>query len=202
MDFPLLQKYKIPVLPYAFAKSCGEAKAAAKKIGYPLVLKLVSKNVLHKTEKGAVIVDIREQNALEEGCKKLFALDNSPSSSVLVQKMAKARLELIIGGRIDPQFGPIVLFGTGGIYVEVLKDRSLRACPIEEEEALLMIREIRSYPILQGVRGGKGVDENELAKIIVKASNLMAKEKPSELDINPLIWTNDGIFAADARVIR
>lgn len=200
MDFALLKKYGIPVAKNAFAKNPTEAAAAAKKIGYPVALKLSSEKALHKTEKGAVALGIQNEGALLSEAGRLFSID--PEGQVLVQEMLKPRAEFIVGGKTDPQFGQIVLFGLGGIFVEVLKDKSIRICPIEEEEALIMIRELRTYPILAGARGGVAADEAKLAGIIAGASRLMEKEKLSELYINPLVWTKEGFIAADVRVIR
>ena len=128
-----------------------------------------------------------------------------PSSSfegVLVQQYTPARLELILGGRMDPQFGPVLLFGMGGIYAELLRDTAVRVCPVDEAEAGRMVRSLRSFPILAGARGQAAVDEKALAKILVCVSSLMMSAKPNELDINPLLVTRKGLFAADARVIR
>ncbi len=200
MDFPLLSKYGIPCAPYKFVKNAQEAAKAAKIIGYPVALKLSSASASHKTEKGAVMLNIGSEAEAIAAAKKLLAIDSS--GSLLVQKMLKSKLELIVGGKIDPQFGPIVLVGSGGIYVEVFKDRSLRVCPITIEDALEMIRELKAYPVLAGARGGKVANENDLARIIVAASKLMVKEKPSELDINPLVWDGEHFVAADVRVIR
>ncbi len=202
MDFALLEKFGIPALPYAFAKNEKEAAMHAAKIGYPVALKLSSEKALHKTEEGAVIVDVRNAQELADACTKLLRIDSSSSARLLVQKMAKPRLELILGGRMDSQFGPVVLFGMGGIYTEIFRDRSLRVCPITIEDALEMIRELKAYPVLAGARGGKIANENDLARIIVAASKLMMKEKPSELDINPLVWDGEHFVAADVRVIR
>lgn len=200
MDFALLKKYGIPVAEFALARNEKDAISTAKKIKYPVAMKLISASVLHKTEKNAISLDIRDEKTLASEFSRLLSIDRS--GAILVQKYLKGKVELIIGGRIDPQFGQIVLFGLGGIYVEIMKDRALRVCPIEEEDALSMIRELKSYPILAGARGGKIANEDALAKIIVAASKLMQKEKPSELDINPLVWTGDGFIAADVRVIR
>lgn len=200
MDFPLLSKYGMPCVPYAFAKNAKQAQAAAEKIGYPVALKLSSAKALHKTEKGAVILNICDEKGLLSSVQRLLSIDSS--GMLLVQKMVKPKFELIIGGKIDAQFGPIVLVGSGGIYVEVFKDKSLRACPVSMEDALEMIRELKAYPVLAGARGGKVADENELARIIVSASKLMMDEKVSELDINPLVWDGVHFLAADARVIR
>ena len=121
---------------------------------------------------------------------------------ILVQAYRPGRLELIIGGRTDPQFGPVVMLGMGGIYTEVLRDISIRICPLDVREARSMIRSLKSYPILAGARGRKPVDEEALVRILMRVSRLMEKEKPKELDLNPVLVRDDGLWAADVRVIK
>ena len=109
--------------------------------------------------------------------------------------------QIIVGGKIDQQFGPTILFGLGGIFVELMKDVSLRICPINHEEAKEMISEIKGYPILKGIRGEKSINLKELEYVLIKVNNLMMKEKIKEIDINPLIANEKEVIAVDVRVI-
>ncbi len=200
MDFDLLEHYNIPVLAHANAKTPAEAVRAASRMGFPVALKLVSSKILHKTDAGALSLDLRSAEQVEKEFARLMKID--ASGSVLVQAFRPGRAELIIGGRLDPQFGPVVLLGLGGVYTEVLRDASLRICPVSGWDAREMLRSLKCYPILAGARGSKPIDEGALIKIITSVSKMMVREKISELDINPLLVRNDGLWAADSRVIR
>ncbi len=203
MDFGMLRHYGIPVLPCAIVKAPAEAFRAASRMGFPVALKLISSKFSHKTDAGALSLDVQTPQKLEKEFERLLRLDKgSESSSILVQAFRPGRAELILGGRLDPQFGPVVLLGLGGIYTEVLRDASLRICPVDEWEAREMLRSLKCYPILAGARGRKPIDEGALIKIITGVSKLMLHERPSELDINPLLVRDDGLWAADARIIR
>jgi len=203
MDFGLFSRYRIPILPYALAHDVSSASASAKKIGYPIALKLVSSRFLHKSDSGALALNVRDESVLRQEYARLVALARGDKAvSILVQAYRPGRFELIIGGRTDPQFGPVLMLGLGGIYTEVLRDTALRVCPIDEAEARSMIRSLRAYPILSGARGRKAIDEDALVRLLLNVARLMENEKPSELDINPVLVRNDGIWAADARVLR
>ena len=203
MDFDLLERYQIPLLSYALAPDADSAALVAKKIRYPVALKLISSKFLHKSDAGALALNIRDETTLVLEYARLHALaGGDKSSSILVQAFRPGRFELIIGGRTDPQFGPVIMLGLGGIYTEVLRDTSLRVCPIDAAEARAMIRSLRAYPILSGARGRKPMDEEALVRVLLDAAKLMEKEKPRELDLNPILVRNDGIWAADVRVLR
>jgi acyl-CoA synthetase (NDP forming) len=202
MDFSLLSKYKLPVLPFQKVFSIDQAVRAAKKIGYPIALKLISPNILHKSDVGALALNIRDRWVLESEFRRLEKMASKKPTCILVQGYRPGRFELIIGGRTDMQFGPIVLLGSGGIYTEVLRDMAIRICPINKAEAISMIRSLRSYPILSGARGRMPIDEGMLAKLILRVSLLMQKEMPLELDLNPVLVRNDGFWIADVRIIR
>ncbi len=203
MDFGLLRRYSIPVLPASEEREVENAISCANKFHYPIALKLISSKYLHKTDSGALALNIGSDTYLRtewDRLKKMAATDKS--ASILVQAYRPGRLELIIGGRTDPQFGPVVMLGMGGIYTEVLRDISIRICPLDVREARSMIRSLKSYPILAGARGRKPVDEEALVRILMRVSRLMEKEKPKELDLNPVLVRDDGLWAADVRVIK
>ena len=204
MDFHTLEHFDVPVLPYTLCSSMDAAQKAAAKIGFPVALKLISAKFLHKSDSGALALNIAgpEKLAKEYGRLAEMAKDSPDGYSILVQAFRPGRSELIIGGRLDPQFGPVILLGLGGIYAEVLRDTSLRVCPIDERDAHEMIHSLKCYPILAGARGRKPVDETALIKILMGVSRLMVQSRPSELDINPLLVRDDGLWAADARIIR
>ncbi len=164
-----------------------------------IAMKILSDEIVHKTEVGGVKLNISSK---EEAVKAFHDLQKLVGfNGVLVQEMIKGT-ELIIGGKQDPQFGPIVLFGLGGIFVEVLKDVSIRICPIERKDAREMIQEIKGQAILKGVRGQKPINFQLLEDYLLSVSKLMLNEKIQELDLNPLIATENSIKAIDARVIR
>lgn len=202
MDFGMLQHYGIPVLPNAVVKTPAEALRAASRMGFPVALKLISSKFSHKSDAHALALNVRDRSVLEIEFKRLAKMGGANAPVILVQAYRPGRAELILGGRIDPQFGPVVLLGLGGIYTEVMRDTSLRVCPIDESEAREMLRSLKCYPILAGARGRKPIDEGALIKIITGVSKLMIHERPRELDINPLLVRDDGLWAADARIIR
>ncbi len=212
MDFALLRRYSIPILDYALVRDLPSAVRAAQKIRYPVVLKLVSSRFLHKSDAGALALNVRDRAVLEIEFKRLAKMGGAKegrgkaagtiSPTILVQAYRPGRFELIVGGRTDPQFGPVVLLGSGGIYTEVLRDTSLRVCPIGKEEARSMLHSLKSYPILAGMRGRKPMDEEALYALLLRVSRLMERERPAELDLNPVLVRNDGLWVADVRVLK
>ena len=204
----LLKAYGIPVADFAFAADDEELVEAARGLGFPLALKLVSPDVLHKTDVGGVALGIQSEDALLDAWAGMQArlrerLPEARVQGALVQRMVEGDFrEVIVGGKRDPSFGPVVMFGLGGIYVEVLGDVSFRLAPLEHDEALRMMREVRAYPVLEGVRGESPVDLDALADVIVQAGRLLSDwERVQELDINPLLASSDGVVAVDARVV-
>ena len=194
----LLRKYKIPLAKSRFAGSEREVSQAATAVGFPLVMKLVSSKITHKTDAGGIILNIQNLQEAKNAYKKLGKLRGFKGA--MLQEMVKGR-EIIIGGKRDIQFGPTVLFGLGGVFVEVMKDFSLRICPISLKDADEMIREIKGYKLLQSFRGEKAVNFPELKKTLHKANKLMMHENVKELDINPLIANEKRVVAVDARVV-
>jgi len=200
----LLARYGIPVNEGCAARCADEAAEGARHIGFPVVVKVLSNKIIHKSDLGLVMLNICNpdgvRDAYEGIVKKARGLD--PEAGVVVEAMADPGTEVIVGAKRDPQFGPTVLFGLGGIFVEVFKDVSIRVAPVDRAMALDMIKEIKGYPILEGVRGKKGVDLEALANIIVNTSKLMmTEENVLELDMNPVMAYEEGAVAVDARVL-
>ncbi|RLF59528.1 MAG: acetyl-CoA synthetase [Thermoplasmata archaeon] len=203
----ILKKYGIPVPREELAKNEKEAKEIAKKIGFPVVLKLISPDILHRTDIGGVILDIKDEKGVIKSYRSIIenAKNNFPNArirGVLVQEMLPHGKEVIVGLVRDKQFGHVIMFGLGGIFVEILKDVSFRVIPIDKKEAMKMIQEIKGYKILEGVRGSPPSDLDALADILVKVSKL-GQEFPNiiELDINPLFSYEKGAIAVDCRII-
>jgi len=195
--FGLLRSYGIPAADYAIVRTFEEAVAAAKNIGYPVAFKIASPEILHKTERGGVTLNVMDDAGLER------AFHNMKAESFLIQKMSPSGHEVIIGGKADPEFGPVILFGLGGIFVEVYKDVAIRIAPVDENIAEEMINEIRGAGILKGFRGQPSADWKALVKVLVNASRLLT-EHPEivNLDINPLIVFEHGkgCVAVDAKI--
>ena len=207
--YQILTAYKIPVLPYALVKDEEEALKSIKEIGYPCVIKIVSPDVLHKTDVGGVMVDIETEEELKIKFKELLRnVKNKKAEAriegVLIQPMAGSGVETIIGIKRDPQFGSLIMFGIGGIYVEVFKDVTFRICPIRELAAKHMIQEIKGYKILQGFRGKGPADIDKVVESLQRLSQL-AVDFPgfSEIDINPFLVFEQGkgACAIDARFL-
>ncbi|MEM2538746.1 MAG: acetate--CoA ligase family protein, partial [Candidatus Methanomethylicia archaeon] len=179
----------------------------SREIGYPVVFKIVSPDIIHKSDVGGVIINIKNEEEAKNAYKKI--MDNvkkhNPNAKIvgiLVQEMAPAGLEVIIGGIKDPQFGHAIMFGLGGIFVEILKDVTFRIVPITREDAEEMIREIRGYPLLKGYRGQPPVDENAIIEALMKTSKLLMDfPKIEQLDLNPIFAYEKGIKVIDARII-
>jgi len=203
----LLSLYGMPVTAIVVAKTEEEAVEAAKKIGYPVVLKIVSPQVLHKSDAGGVIVGVDDEEGVREGYSKIIEnvkrhVPEAEITGILVQEMAPKSTEVIVGSTTDPTFGPTIMFGLGGIFVEVLKDVSFRIAPITKTDAEEMIGEIRAYKILEGARGMPRADKETIADILVKTSGmLMECPEIRELDMNPVLVYEEGARIVDARVI-
>lgn len=204
MDFELLSRHKISFPASKLASTRADAIAACSKIGFPVAMKMISPEVLHKSDKGGVILGVgsaaEAQNAYDLLTERFKGVK---VDGVLVQKMSgsKNAVELIVGGKKDAQFGQLIMIGMGGIFVEVLKDVSFRVCPITREDAQEMIEELRSYPILAGARGRKPINMNALISTLVRVSELLQEENPAEFDINPLMADDNGCTAVDMRIL-
>jgi acetyltransferase len=205
----LLAAYGIPTVPTFIAKTADEAEAKAEELGYPVVLKLHSETVTHKTDVGGVQLNLNGDQAvrsafeaIKQGVSEKHSVDDF--LGVTVQPMIKLAdaYELIIGSSIDPQFGPVVLFGMGGQLVEVFKDRALGLPPLNTTLARRMIERTKIFEALKGVRGRPPVDIVALEQLLVHFSQLVAEQRwIKELDINPLLASHEGLLALDARVL-
>jgi acyl-CoA synthetase (NDP forming) len=200
-------EYGIPVTRFELAGSEGEATKYADAIGYPVVLKIVSPDIIHKSDVGGVIVNLKNAKEVGNAYKQILSnvrkhIANAKIVGMLVQEMAPASTEVIVGSIKDPQFGPALMFGLGGVFVEVLKDVTFRIAPVNEEEAHEMIEEVKAYPLLKGYRGSPPADINAIVKIILATSKLvMEHEEIKELDLNPIMVYEKGAKAVDARII-
>lgn len=205
----LLAAYGLPTPVTRFAVTAAEAGQMAAEIGFPVVLKLISPDLLHKTDVGGVVLDVRDADAARAGFEAIMARARTAQPharlrGVLIQQMLRGGQEVIIGVQRDPTFGPLVMFGLGGILVEVLADVSFRLAPLTRLDAEEMIAEVRGARLLDGVRGQPPADRAALVEALVRVSQ-MAVDHPqiSELDINPLLVmpAGQGVVAVDARVI-
>jgi acetyl-CoA synthetase (ADP-forming) len=200
-------KYGIPVTNFKLAKNEAEAVKFAEQIGYPVVLKIVSPDIIHKSDVGGVVIDLKTAKDVRQAYKQI--LENvkkhradAKITGMLVQEMAPSSTEVIVGAIKDPQFGPTVMFGLGGIFVEVLKDVTFRVAPITEEEACEMITEVRAYPLLKGYRNTPPADVDAIVRILVNTSRLvMEHQEIKELDLNPIMVYKKGAKTVDARII-
>lgn len=207
--FQILDCYGFPLLRHELAHNVTEALHAAHRIGYPVALKVVSPHIIHKFDVGGVLLNIKDPNELIRSYDRIIdsirtKIPKAHITGVHVQEMAKTGKEVFLGMKQDPHFGPILLFGLGGIYVEALRDVSFRVAPIREFGAERMMEGIRSYPILRGLRGEKPVDFKILAECILRLSQFSVElEGIEELDINPMMVyaTGGGAKICDARII-
>jgi acetyl-CoA synthetase (ADP-forming) len=196
--FELVRGARIPLAPYFFCKNEKDLPVAVKKVGFPCVAKVCSKAIVHKTEVGGIIKDIRTPEEASAAFKRLMGIKNA--EYIIFQKQMEG-LELIIGAKSDPQFGHIISVGLGGIYVEVLKDVTFRIAPLAEQDAMQMVAELKGIDILKGARGQKPINLLALYDVLIKLGKLATTEKLKEVDINPLFCSSEGCWAADVRII-
>jgi succinyl-CoA synthetase beta subunit len=198
------------VIPLSkISRNINEAVQYAEEIGYPVVMKVVSKDILHKSDVGGVILDLDNSkeviNAYEAIIHKCKGYNpNAVIEGIEVCEMVKKGTELIVGARRDPAFGPVIMCGLGGIYVEVMKDVSFRTLPMNRGIALSMLEDIRSYPLLLGARGEEKKDINSVIDTIVKISSIIKKcGRITDIEINPVVVYTDkkGLKAVDARIL-
>lgn len=200
-------EYGIPVTRFELAKAETDAVKLAEGIGYPVVLKIVSPDIIHKSDVGGVKIDLKNAQEVGTAYKQILAnvKRHSPKvqiCGILVQEMAPQSTEIIVGAIKDPQFGPAVMFGLGGVFVEVLKDVTFRIAPITKEEACEMVCEVKAYPLLKGYRNTPKADIDAIVEILLDASRLvMEHPEIKELDLNPIIVYEHGAKTVDARII-
>ncbi len=201
----LLARYGIPVTKEQIAANADEALAIALQVGTPVAMKISSPDIAHKSDVGGVVLNV-EREYVPITYNKIMALikksvPDARIEGILVQQMAPPGHEVIVGIKKDAQFGHAIMFGLGGIFVEVYKDVSFRVVPIEKSDALEMISEVKGYPILKGIRGKKPANIEAIAQALVSVSKMAEKENIIELDINPLIVNEGGAIAVDARAM-
>lgn len=202
----MLEEEGFPVNPTGFGQNLPEILTIAKKIGFPVAMKVSSEDIIHKSDVGGVVTGIRSESELEEQYEVMQQsisqkLPNAKIEGIIIEKM-ESGVELLIGSTLDPMFGPILAFGLGGIYVEILKDVVFRLIPIEPEDATEMLIEIKAAKILNGVRGQPPVDKKALVELLIKTSNFIANNPEiEELDLNPVFASEKGVSVVDARII-
>ncbi len=199
----LLEEIGIKIPAQNLTKTKDETIAAAEKIGFPVVLKLMAEDVVHKSDTGAVKLNIKNKEEVGSAYDDLMKIESQSEKQISVQKMADEPItELIIGMTTDAQFGPALMFGIGGILVELLEDVSFRIAPITEYDAKEMIHEIKGFPILDGYRGKPKADINAIVDTLLKISDLVVKnEEIFEMDLNPVFIYENGLLCVDARII-
>jgi acetyl-CoA synthetase (ADP-forming) len=203
--YQILESYGLSLPRHAFTTSVEEAREAARSMGFPVVLKVVSPQIIHKSDAGGVIVGIKNLDELEAGFRRIRALEARPGvdvQGVLVVEQARAGHELIIGGLRDEEFGPVVMFGMGGVFVEVLKDVAFALAPVGHGEALDLIKTTAAGHMLRGLRGREPADVDEAARIISIVSRIMAEvSEIAEIDLNPVVAYPKGCAILDARIL-
>jgi acyl-CoA synthetase (NDP forming) len=203
----LLKQAGIDIIDTRLATSREEAISISQRLGFPVVLKVASPDIVHKSDAGGVKLGLGTAKEVGKAYEGILAAvgQKHPQAriqGVSVQRMARAGVEVIIGMSKDDQFGPVLMFGLGGILVEVLKDVSFRLVPLARRDAAEMVREIKGYPLLEGYRGQEAVDISHLEELLLKVSDFVEQNpEVKELDLNPVFAYSDGAVAVDARVI-
>ena len=203
----LLESAGVPVSPARLAKTKDEAAKMAAELGFPAVLKIVSPQITHKSDVGGVALGLTSADEVSAAFERVVAnakkaAPDATIEGVAVQRMERQGTEVIIGMTTDPQFGPVMMFGLGGVMVEILKDVAFRVVPINERYARRMIHEIKGYPVLEGFRGSEPADVGKLQELLLKVSSFIeAHPEVAELDLNPVFAYKDGAIAVDARVV-
>ena len=204
----VLENYQIPYPKHVLAKNESEAVAFAEEIGYPVVMKIVSHDAVHKSDVGGVLVNRKNADQVRQGFNQIVSnvqahQPDAKVEGILVVEQAPEGIELIIGALDDPTFGPTVMFGLGGIFAEVLKDVSFRIAPLEGVDAEEMVREIKGYSMLTGLRGARSSDVQAIVDLLLSVSKLVT-EHPEivELDLNPVRVYETGLLVLDARMMK
>ncbi|MDD3976582.1 MAG: acetate--CoA ligase family protein [Methanomicrobium sp.] len=205
--YDFLKKYDVPIPEYRIATSAEDAAKKATEVGFPVVMKIVSPQILHKSDAGGVIVGVKDEKEAKEAYEQIISSINKHKpdadiEGIIIEEMAKPGVELIIGGNTDPTFGKTITFGIGGTLVEFVKDVSLRILPLTEAEIRQMVREINSYKLISGYRGSAPKDEETLVKTIINVCRAFEEnEELKEFDINPLRLYEKGACAVDTAFI-
>ncbi|MDT8903381.1 acetate--CoA ligase family protein [Anaeroselena agilis] len=203
----ICRAYDIACPATVLAPGKAECIAAATSMGFPVVIKIFSRQIVHKSDVGGVVTGIATADELGRAYDRMLAniAKSAPGAEiggVIVQKQMPKGVEVVVGGLRNDQFGPVVMFGMGGIYVEVFKDVSFRLAPLDKDEALRQVRETKVYKLLQGVRGDKPCDIDALCEVMVNTGKLLAEyPEIAELDFNPVFCYPDGCTVVDARLV-
>ena len=211
--YQLLREFGVPAPKFEIVKSAEEAAKAGAGIGFPVVMKIISPQIIHKSDAGGVIVGVTGKDAARDAYNKIVesAKAYNPDAKIegiIVEEMANPGLELILGGKTDPAFGKVITFGMGGTLVELMKDVTLRILPVDEEDIRTMVKEINAYPLISGYRGMKPKDEETLVEIIKNVARFFEENaNVKEFDINPLRLYEEGaryflLFGRARRRIR
>lgn len=200
-------EYGIPVTVFKLAENEADAAKLANIIGYPVVLKVVSPDIIHKSDVGGVRVGLKNKTEVQDAYRTILANvrrhnKEARIEGILVEEMATPSTELIVGANRDPQFGPVLMFGLGGIFVEILKDVAFRLTPVNQDEAISMISEVNAYPLLRGYRNTPPADIDSIVQVILNVSKLVTENSQIvEVDLNPTLVYEKGTKTVDARVI-
>jgi len=203
----LLKEYGIPVPDFKLIKSEEKITELTKEINFPIVMKIVSPDIIHKTDAGGVKINIKDEAEARSAYQEIIFQAKKYNkkariSGVIAYTMVPQGTEIIIGMMKDPHFGPVIMFGLGGIFVEILKDISFRILPIEERDAEEMITEIKGYEILKGARGNPPRDIQAIKEVLMKVSKLTTENPEiNEIDLNPIFVFEKGLQIVDARMI-
>jgi acetate---CoA ligase (ADP-forming) len=200
--YELLGSYRIPTAKWKGAATAAEAAEVAKKIGFPVVLKADAAAIIHKSDAGGVAVDLQTGKAVKDAAIVMTKKFGAGGLRFLVQKYLPGEIEIIVGAKVEPGLGHIIMFGLGGVLVELMKDVAFEITPVSSTEAETMLNSIKSSPVISGYRGKKGVDQGKLVEIIQRISQ-MVTDVPAirEMDLNPIMNTKNGLFVVDARII-
>ena len=200
-------EYQISVTTFKLAKNAQEAATLAGQIGFPVVLKIVSPDIIHKSDAGGVMLNLKTVAEVKNAYTRIFENTKKYDSTakivgVLVQEMAPQSTEVIVGAIKDPQFGQTLMFGLGGIFVELLKDVAFRIAPLTREDAYDMVTKVKAYPLLTGYRNKPPADLDAIINILLSTSKLvMDYPEIKELDFNPIMAYEKGAKTVDARII-
>jgi acetyltransferase len=199
--YPILDAYRIPCAAWKMADTVADAEAAADAIGYPVVIKADAASVIHKSDVGGVAVNLQNREAVREAASNMSAKIGATDLKFLVQKYQLGGREVIIGAKAEKGLGHLIMFGLGGIYVEILKDVTFKISPITEFEAAEMISSLKTAALLKGVRGEAGIDQLGVIDVILRLSQLVTDfPRIQEMDLNPVMAFSDRVVAVDARI--
>ena len=202
----LLRGYSIKVLEYKLCPTEEEVIQTARYINYPVVLKIVSPQIVHKSDIGGVKLNLRNEDEARQAFKDVMhsvseSMPQAKISGVLVGPYIEDGTEMIVGALNDFQFGPVVMVGLGGVFTEIFKDVSFSIAPVSYREALEMLESLKAYPIIEGYRGKEGINIKALCELIVNVSEMVSKESIEELDLNPVMCFKNEVLVVDSRVL-